>query len=65
MSHRVPSHFNWTVRYLTTAVVYFMCGLFKDAVGSPGNIVSGGRMSWEGCGRKVSWPRLGVLPRNA
>lgn len=51
------------VRYLTTtAVVYFMYGLFKDTVSNPDNIVSGGTMSWEGCGRKVSWPRLGYFP---
>jgi len=50
------------VRYLTIAVVYFVCGLLKDAVGNPDNIVSGGTMSWEVCGRKVSWPRLGYFP---
>jgi len=51
-----------TVRYLTTAAVYFVCGLLKDAVSNPDSIVSGGTMSWEGCGRKVSWPRLGYFP---
>lgn len=50
------------LRYLTTAVVCFMYGLFKDAVSNPDNIVSVGTMSWEGCGKKVSWPRLRYFP---
>lgn len=49
------------VRYLTTVVVYFMYGLLNDAVSNPDNIVSDGTMSWEGCGRKVSWTRLGYF----
>lgn len=49
-------------RYMPTAVVYFVWGLLKDAVSSPDSIVAGGTMSWEGCGRKVSWPRLGYFP---
>jgi hypothetical protein len=49
------------VRYLTAAVVYFLYGLCKDAVSNPDNIVSAGTMSWEVCGRKVSWPRLGYF----
>ena len=38
-----------------------MYGLFNDAVSNPDNIVSGGTMSLEGCGRMASWPRLGYF----
>jgi len=54
-----------TLRCLTTAVVYFMYGLFKDAVSNPDNIVSVGTMSCEGCWRKVSWPRLRYFPEKS
>jgi hypothetical protein len=38
------------LRYLTTAVVCFINGLFKDAVSNPHNIVSLGTRVWKAVG---------------
>jgi hypothetical protein len=57
---------HWTLRYLTTAAVYFMCGLFKNAVSNPDNVVSSGTCNvlgrlWE----ENVMTSFGVFPGNA
>jgi hypothetical protein len=40
--------------------IYFVCGLFHDAVSS--SVASNGRTSWKGYERKRSWPNLRCCP---
>jgi hypothetical protein len=57
---------HWTLRYLTTAAVYFMCGLFKDAVSNPGNVVSSGMCNELRMLREEDvMTSFGVFPGNA